>query len=61
MRTIKESCLNRMVLIGEFSLHRATSHFVFHYHGERNHRGLGNKIIRPEFTPFPTEGPIKCR
>ena len=61
VRTIKESCLNRMVLIGEFSLHRATSHFVFHYHGERNHRGLGNKIIRPEFTPFLTEGPIKCR
>jgi hypothetical protein len=54
VRTIKESCLNRMVLIGEFSLHRATSQFVFHYHGERNHRGLGNKIIRPEFTPFPT-------
>ena len=40
VRTIKESCLDRMVLIGESSLHRATSEFVLHYHGERNHQGL---------------------
>jgi len=61
VRSIKESCLDRMVLIGESSLRRATSEFVLHYHAERNHQGLENKIIRPEFTPFPSEGALKCR
>ena len=60
VRTIKESCLERLILIGESSLHRATSQFVLHYRRERNHQGLENKIIRPEFTPSPTAGAIKC-
>jgi transposase InsO family protein len=61
VRSIKESCLDRTVLIGESSLHRATSQFVFHYHQERNHQGLENKIIQPTFTPFLTEGAVHCR
>ena len=61
MRTIKENCLDRMILIGESSLHRAVSQFVLHYHGERNHQGLENKIIRPEFPAFPSEGDVCCR
>ena len=61
VRSIKESCLDRMVLIGESSLHRATSEFVLHYHAERNHQGLGNKIIQPEFAEFPNEGDINSR
>ena len=61
VRSIKESCLERMVLIGEGSLHRATTEFVLHYHAERNHQGLGNKIIRPEFSEFPNAGPINSR
>ena len=39
--------LDGMLLVGESSLRRATSDFIFHYHAERNHQGLGNKIIRP--------------
>jgi len=61
VRGIREGCLDRMVLIGEPSLHRAIRQFGVHYHGERNHQGLENKIIRPEFTPFPIAGAIKCR
>ena len=61
VRTIKESCLSQMVLIGEASLHRAIEQFLFHYHGERNHQGLGNNIIKPEFAEFPSEGEIVCR
>jgi transposase InsO family protein len=58
VRSIKESCLDGMVLVGESRLRRATSEFVFHYHAERNHQGLGNKIIRPEFAEFPNEGAL---
>jgi putative transposase len=61
VRSIRESCLDRLVLIGASSLHRATSHFVLHYHQERNHQGLENKIIQPGFNPLPTEGTITCR
>jgi transposase InsO family protein len=61
VRSIKESCLDRMILIGESSLQRAISHFDLHYHQERDHQGLENKIVRPEFPEFPTAGPIHCR
>ena len=49
VRTIKSECLNRMILIGEGSLRRAADQFVEHYHRERNHQGLENNIIEPEF------------
>ena len=45
MRTIKESCLERMILFGEASLRNAIREFVEHYHRERNHQGLGNRLI----------------
>ena len=61
VRTIKEGFLDRMILIGEGSLRRAVSEFVLHYHAERTHQGLGNKIIRPEFPEFPGAGEVLCR
>ena len=61
VRTIKEGCLERMVLFGEGSLRRAISEFVLHYHTERNHQSLENKIIRPEFPAFPSAGEVRCR
>jgi len=45
LRSIKEECLDRMILFGEGSLHRAIREFVEHYHLERPHQGLGNRII----------------
>jgi len=33
---------------------------VFLRHGERNHQGLENGIIEPEFT-LPSEGSVECR
>jgi len=47
VRTIKESCLDRMILIGEASLRRAVTEFIEHYHRERHHQGLGNQLIEP--------------
>ena len=49
------------ILIGESSLDRAVEQFLLHYRAERNHQGLGNKIIRPEFSEFPRVGEIHCR
>ena len=61
VKCIREACLNHLVLIGEASRHRATSQFLLHYHHERNHQSLENKILKPEFTPFPDVGPIRRR
>ena len=61
VRTIKESCLERMVLIGEGSLRRAVREFVEHYHHERNHQGLDNRLIHPPPTAPPPRGPVQCR
>ena len=46
VRSIKEECLNRMIFIGQASPRRAVSEFLEHYHAERNHQGLGNRLIR---------------
>jgi transposase InsO family protein len=48
VRTIKESCLERMILSGEGSLRKAVHEFVEHYHRERNHQGLDNRLIMPQ-------------
>jgi hypothetical protein len=47
VRTIKESCLERLIF-GERSVRRAAVEFRTHYHGERNHQGLNNKLISPD-------------
>jgi putative transposase len=47
VRTIKESCLDRLILFGEDSWRKAVSEFVTHYHTERPHQGLNNQLIRP--------------
>ena len=39
VRSIKESCLNRMMFFGEESLRTAAQNFVAHYHSERHHQG----------------------
>jgi transposase InsO family protein len=48
VRSIKEECLERMVFVGQTSLRRAISEYLKHYHAERNHQGLENRLIRPE-------------
>ena len=45
VRSIKDECLNRVIPLGERHLRRVLHEFVEHYHGERNHQGLGNELI----------------
>jgi hypothetical protein len=47
VRSIRGECLDRLILFGERRLVRALAEFVAHYHGERNHQGLGNELITP--------------
>ena len=59
VRTIKESCLERLILFGEGSLRKAVHEFVAHYHGERNHQGLGNRLIISDKAHAGNSGPIR--
>ena len=47
VRSIKEECLDRVIPLGERHLRRTMAEFVAHYHGERNHQGIGNALIQP--------------
>src|SRR5215510_13226828 len=58
VKTIKESCLERMILFGDDSLRNAVREFVEHL--ERNHQGLGNALIVPIKTIHETTGPVQC-
>jgi len=61
VRSIKESCLERLILFGESSLRTAVQNFVAHYHIERNHQGLGNRLILPDPAHVGTTGIVQCR
>jgi putative transposase len=61
VRSIKESCLERVILFGETSVRKATAEFVAHYHRERNHQGLENRLISPETLDPAATGPIDRR
>lgn len=61
MRSMKSECLNKMIFFGEASLRRALEEFVAHYHGERNHQGLGNELIEPGAEVGRAEGAVACR
>jgi hypothetical protein len=37
-----------MILFGECSLRKGITEFVVHYHRERNHQGLDNRLIVPD-------------
>src|SRR5262249_5061876 len=39
VRSVKEECLSRLILVGESSLRRALQQYLVHYHEERNHQG----------------------
>jgi putative transposase len=60
VRSIKDECLNRMILFGERSLRKATREHAVHYHGERNHQGIGDRLIEPDGREASASGSIEC-
>jgi transposase InsO family protein len=45
VRSIKHECLNRMIPLGERHLKLAIREYLEHYNTERNHQGIGNRLI----------------
>jgi transposase InsO family protein len=60
VRSIKEECLDRIIPIGERHFRHVITEFVAHYHRERNHQGLDNRLIAG--TPVTDRtGRVRCR
>jgi putative transposase len=61
MRSLKEQRLDRMIFFGDTSLRKATTEFLAHFHTERNHQGLGNRLIEGGEEVGRSTGPVRCR
>src|SRR5919198_100627 len=61
VRSIKKDCLEQMILFGEDSLRNSVRHFLEHYHLERNHQGLENRLIVPSKAPVESARAVECR
>ena len=61
VRSVKEECLKRMIFLGQASLRRTLSEYVIHYHHERDHQGLNNRLIRPNTADPGSRGAVRRR
>jgi putative transposase len=61
MRSLKEECLERLIFFGEESLRNAVAEFLIHFHSERNHQGLQNRLIQPAAEANKSQGEIERR
>ncbi len=59
--SLKSECLDKLIFFGERSLRNACTEFLAHYHQERNHQGLDNRIIEPPEEVGAITGTIECR
>ena len=61
MRSMKSECLSKMIFFGQGSLEKSLKEYVTHYHEERNHQGLENKIIDAGDEFGQELGKVQCR
>lgn len=61
VRSVKQECLSKLILFGERSLRRALTHYLAHYHTERNHQGKSNVLLFPQFSNSTRQPPVQCR
>jgi putative transposase len=61
VRSIKEECLSRMIFFGQASLEHAVRQYMAHYHTERNHQGLENRLPRPASISALRHHPVRRR
>ncbi len=61
VRSVKEECLDRMILFGVDSLQRVLREYAAHYNGERNHQGIGGALIAPKADDLGGTGRVVVR
>ena len=58
--SLRSECIDRMIFFGEASLRNAVREYLSHFHGERNHQGLGNLLIDRRVHRADRRGPVGC-
>jgi hypothetical protein len=58
---VKSECTGRMNFFSRSSLERALTHYVAHYHEERNHQGLENRLLKCSDDPIDLVGRVERR
>jgi transposase InsO family protein len=61
VRSLKEEALNQVIILGERALYYVIHQYLTHYHTERNHQGLNNRLIAPEGAGGCQTGPVVRR
>jgi len=63
VRSVKDECLSKLILLGEGSLKRSLREYVAHYHEERNHQGKQNRLLFSTCTGQTKKaaGTVKCK
>ena len=61
VRSIKSECLSKIIPLGERHLRLVVSEYAEHYHLERNHQGLGNRLIERSRGRPNDLGRVACR
>jgi putative transposase len=61
IQAIQIECLDHFVVMGHMHLNYLVREFVEHYHAERPHQGLDNKVINPGKPPPVDETIPNCR
>jgi len=60
VRSIRGECIDRMILFGEASLRRVLREYIGHCHIERNHQGVGNRLLKPHDMVSSINDSIHC-
>ncbi len=60
VRSIKSECLSKVIPLGEAHLRKLVREYVEHYHEERPHQGLANRIPVPRDAPV-ANAPVRRR
>ena len=61
VRSIKHQCLNHFVCFSDNHLDHLVEQYLEHYHTERPHQGIENRLIIPPSHPPPASGKIMCK
>ena len=62
VKSVKEECLSKLILLGEKSLRHALREYVVHHHHERNHQGKENLLLFPASEQlYQSEGKVCSR
>ena len=61
VRSIKSECLDRIIFFSGKHLQCVVNQYLEHYHAERNHQGIGNRLIETTTLASQDDGPIVSR